>query len=231
MRRTYLRVIQVASGGFRLVGEDRGEPVDQRRYLLLGLTFSPQCQYLLQLLVPAVLADDLAVEHHGGGEEAEQRRLSRAALHKRLQVRVHLPEEKRTPRSNQQSQRALMMMRMKVSASPLPPPRLDLPCGPATGACRIGTPTSGPRRRVEPAPEQPGSSWPAAPRGTERPAPPTWPCRRRGERRSDAGTTEEIIWMRKTHKNIFVCGQQFTPNLFKRFKPGLRRPQRSLYPR
>lgn len=45
--------------------------------------------------MPLVLADNLAMKNHGGREEAEQRRFSRAALHKRLEVRVQLREESR----------------------------------------------------------------------------------------------------------------------------------------
>lgn len=46
--------------------------------------------YLLQLLVPLLLPDDLAVENHRGGAQAERCHLSQPALHKWLQVRVQL---------------------------------------------------------------------------------------------------------------------------------------------
>lgn len=54
-------------------------------------------------------------------------------------------------------------------------PGQDSPCGPATGACRTGTPLSGPPGRAWRAPWQPGSSWPAAPRERGRLGPPTPP--------------------------------------------------------
>lgn len=52
---------------------------------------SPICLYLVQLLMPPLLADELTMENHGGGAKTE--RLSYAALHKRLQVRVQLQWE------------------------------------------------------------------------------------------------------------------------------------------
>ncbi|TNN69939.1 hypothetical protein EYF80_019812 [Liparis tanakae] len=50
-----------------------------------GLLGVGDAWYLLQLLPPPLLADDLTVENHRGGGQTERRRLSRAALHKRLQ--------------------------------------------------------------------------------------------------------------------------------------------------
>lgn len=47
-------------------------------------------KYLLQLLTPSVLADNLAVKHHRGREQTEHRWFPHAALHKRPQVRVQL---------------------------------------------------------------------------------------------------------------------------------------------
>lgn len=47
-------------------------------------------QYLLQLLMPFLLANDLTMENHRGGTQTERHRLSHPALHKRLQVRVQL---------------------------------------------------------------------------------------------------------------------------------------------
>lgn len=50
-------------------------------------------EYLLQLLMPPLLADDLTMENHGGGAQAERPVFPHAALHKRLQVRVQLRKE------------------------------------------------------------------------------------------------------------------------------------------
>lgn len=47
-------------------------------------------KYLLQLLMPLVLADNLAMKNHGGREQTEQHWFPHAALHKRPQVRVQL---------------------------------------------------------------------------------------------------------------------------------------------
>lgn len=46
--------------------------------------------YLLELLVPLLLPDDLTVENHRGGAQAERSHLSQPVLHKWLQVRVQL---------------------------------------------------------------------------------------------------------------------------------------------
>lgn len=50
-------------------------------------------RYLLQLSMPPLLADDLTMENHRGGAQTERRVFPRAALHKRLQVRVQLQRE------------------------------------------------------------------------------------------------------------------------------------------
>lgn len=46
--------------------------------------------YLLQLLLPSLLANHPTVENHWGGAQTERHLLSHWALHKRLQVRVQL---------------------------------------------------------------------------------------------------------------------------------------------
>lgn len=46
--------------------------------------------YLLQLLEPSLLADELTVENHRGGAQVEGRQLRRTGLHEGLQVRVEL---------------------------------------------------------------------------------------------------------------------------------------------
>lgn len=52
-------------------------------------------EYLLQLLMPPVLADNPTMKNHGGREETEQHWFPPAALHKRLEVRVQLQEQRK----------------------------------------------------------------------------------------------------------------------------------------